>query len=98
MIEDANLSRQLDVIDERGLEKVVERFLQHVKSTHEPESFSQIVMQPPTSFDDEVIALTKFELDINQRKNKKRAPCSVCSPNGGKFYKIGYIGSIFGDV
>lgn len=61
----------------------VQRFMDHVRKTGEPETFKTIDLSRPPEWS-EPFALTRFSVDRNKRPNKDMAPCAICSPDNQK--------------
>ena len=88
---DISLHKQFEIIQANGLEETISDFERHVKDTHTPESFPGIVLGKPDDPEEQFIVLTDFSVDIQRREGKSKVPCSICCPNAGKFFRIGYL-------
>lgn len=63
---------------------VIERFLQHVRETGQPETFPSIdTSKPPRDAD--MVFLKRFSINRARRPNLEMAPCPICSPNSPKY-------------
>lgn len=72
-------------------QSVVDAFLQHVRSTGQPETFPLIsTTKPPVVGDVEVLA-EKISINPKLRPNGDWAPCPICSPTRPKYFCDGTL-------
>ena len=63
---------------------VIERFLQHVRETGQPETFPSIdTSKPPRDAD--MVFLKRFPINRARRPDLDMVPCPICSPNSPKY-------------
>jgi hypothetical protein len=65
------------------------RFLEHVKSTGQPETFPTISTERPPAEGELVVLASPVEIDSRLRPLKDMAPCPVCLPSGSRWLALG---------